>query len=720
MPQTRRLAAIMFTDIVGYTALMGNDEQKAFQLLKRNREIQKPVIEEFGGTWIKELGDGVMASFNTVTDAVYAAIKIQEVCNRTNEFLLRIGIHHGEVVFEENDVFGDVVNIASRLQTLSTPGSIWISESVHHNIINKQGIVSRYMKQEILKNVREPVSIYEVLSEEQNLLTPSSNSKKTSSAILPDFEYDLYISYRANDNKYIPSGTKTGTGSGWVTELIEKLKQELEATLKDRLSIHFDRSPDDARTDLSISTEPNDQALKALIFIPIISQTYCDANSSVWKEEFQQFKVESSNDRLGRNIKLSNDSFTSRFLPIKIHDLDPEDLHLLEEELSGELRSIDFIYREQGVNRPLRPVDDEITSDTSRIFYRNQINKLANTIKEIINGIKAQDKSGIAPGNQDFTSRPIPLKNFITALPSSLQVQVIERNRPGVFLAWTSSELKEQREELAIILQKAGFNVFPATDCPSDDEVFKQKVIELMSRCSCSLHILGSEFGRRFESDDEISFPQFQFMEARKRIESDPDFNSFVWTYPNSIQPAKSAQQNFIKYIRNNITRNMMFSNSAGPMQLVDDMRVVMMKKDEEAYDAKDTDIFFIFNQQDELEAKVITDQLSLEYPVEIMNIMPDSADQYREISSQQIPKSKLAVVYFKYAADWALPFIKQIWKEVGGASSRTPLFLVGDDDPKTNLARTFKAPKVVSTILPKEKIPSEVKKVYATVVELN
>ena len=99
------------------------------------------------------------------------------------------------------------------------------------------------------------------------------------------------------------------------------------------------------------------------------------------------------------------------------------------------------------------------------------------------------------------------------------------------------------------------------------------------------------------------------------------------------------------------------------------------------------------------------------------MNIMPDSADQYRQISSQQITKSKLAVVYFKYAADWALPFIKQIWKEIGGASSRTPLFLVGDDDPKTNLARTFKAPKVVSTILPKEKIPSEVKKVYASVV---
>ena len=78
MSQSRQLAAIMFTDIVGYTAMMGNDEQKAFELLRKNREIQKPIIEEFGGRWIKELGDGILASFSSVSDAVNAAIKIQE------------------------------------------------------------------------------------------------------------------------------------------------------------------------------------------------------------------------------------------------------------------------------------------------------------------------------------------------------------------------------------------------------------------------------------------------------------------------------------------------------------------------------------------------------------------------------------------------------------------------------------------------------------------
>jgi len=400
MPQSRRLAAIMFTDIVGYTALMGNDEQKAFQLLKKNREIQKPIIEQFGGQWIKELGDGVMASFSTVSDAVNAAIKIQEVSNQSKDFLLRIGIHHGEVVFEGEDVFGDVVNIAARLQALATPGGICISESVHHNVVNKQGIVSRYIKQEILKNVREPVNIYEVFSEVQGNLIPLSAIpfvRKASIALIPDFEYDLYFSYRANDNKYLPSVTKTKAGGGWITELVEKLRQELEATLKDKLSIHFERSPDENPEGRAPSSSEG-KKIKSLIFIPIISQTYCDSISPVWLEEFNQFKAETETDRLGRNIKLGNGSSVSRFLPIKIHDIDQEDIKLLEEELSGDLRSIDFIYRNHGVNRPLRPEDDEISSDSSSILYRNQINKLANAIKEIINGIKTLEKTPGIPG----------------------------------------------------------------------------------------------------------------------------------------------------------------------------------------------------------------------------------------------------------------------------------------------------------------------------------
>ncbi len=145
MSQSRQLAAIMFTDIVGYTALMGEDEQKAFDLLRKNRELQKPIIEKFDGTWIKELGDGVLASFHTVTDAVLCASEIQKACSEIHDLRLRIGIHLGEVVFEDNDVFGDGVNIASRIQALAPIGGIWISEPVYNNVANKKGIQTKFI-----------------------------------------------------------------------------------------------------------------------------------------------------------------------------------------------------------------------------------------------------------------------------------------------------------------------------------------------------------------------------------------------------------------------------------------------------------------------------------------------------------------------------------------------------------------------------------------------
>ena len=162
MPSVRQLAVIVFTDIVGYTALMGEDEEKAFDLLRKNRNIQRPLIEQFGGKFIKEIGDGILASFTTATEAVLCAKSIQHTCQKQKDLKLRIGIHLGEVIFDDGDVFGDGVNIASRLQALAPINGIWISEAVYKNIANKKEFVTRFIGSEVLKNVREPVHVYEV------------------------------------------------------------------------------------------------------------------------------------------------------------------------------------------------------------------------------------------------------------------------------------------------------------------------------------------------------------------------------------------------------------------------------------------------------------------------------------------------------------------------------------------------------------------------------
>src|SRR5436190_16733098 len=162
MTQTRHLAAIMFTDIVGYTALMGNDEKKAFELLSKNRQIQKPIIEKYNGRWIKELGDGVMASFNTASDAVNAAIKIQDACNLAKNFQLKIGIHMSEVVFENEDVYGDGVNIAARIETLGVGSSVLMSKSIRDQIKNNAEFQITSLGLFDLKNVGEAIEVFAI------------------------------------------------------------------------------------------------------------------------------------------------------------------------------------------------------------------------------------------------------------------------------------------------------------------------------------------------------------------------------------------------------------------------------------------------------------------------------------------------------------------------------------------------------------------------------
>ncbi len=162
MSQSRQLAAIMFTDIVGYTALMEEDEQLAFELLKKNRSVQRPIVEKHHGKWLKEIGDGVLASFSTISDAVYAAGEIQKRCENESDLKLRIGIHVGEVRVEGEDIFGSGVNIASRLEPLAPVGGILVSGAVYKNIHNKKGINTTFIGEKELKGVREPVKIYQV------------------------------------------------------------------------------------------------------------------------------------------------------------------------------------------------------------------------------------------------------------------------------------------------------------------------------------------------------------------------------------------------------------------------------------------------------------------------------------------------------------------------------------------------------------------------------
>lgn len=161
--QERRLAAIMFTDIVGYTVLMGSDEDRAFKILRKNREIHTKFLEQYNGNLIKEMGDGMLTSFKVASDAAQCAIAIQKATKEQMDSKVRIGIHLGDITFENEDVFGDGVNIASRLQSIADPGGIYISESLQKSIRAKSEIKTNFLGEFKLKNVDYLVRTYVVL-----------------------------------------------------------------------------------------------------------------------------------------------------------------------------------------------------------------------------------------------------------------------------------------------------------------------------------------------------------------------------------------------------------------------------------------------------------------------------------------------------------------------------------------------------------------------------
>ena len=233
----------------------------------------------------------------------------------------------------------------------------------------------------------------------------------------PGFEYDIFVSYRHNDNKY----------DGWVSEFVEKLKQELDATLKDKLSVFFDKNPQEGLLDTHQVHESLQGKIKALIFIPIVSQTYCDTSSFAWKNEFLTFLSEAERDSIGKTVRTTTGNVINRVLPVKIHDIEPDDVRLLERELGGIIRSIDFIYQDAGVNRPLRSKDDDLLGTQTRLLFRNQINKVANSIKEIVQGIRMLEKGEQKPKpNHDLTARQIVPNTFSTSLPAGIKVQVVQ------------------------------------------------------------------------------------------------------------------------------------------------------------------------------------------------------------------------------------------------------------------------------------------------------
>jgi adenylate cyclase len=214
----RRLAAILAADVAGYSRLMGADEEGTLARLNAHRrEFLEPTIAEHRGRIVKRTGDGILIEFVSVMDAARCAIQMQRGMARRNaglpgdkRFELRVGVHLGDIMVEDDDIFGDGVNIAARLESIAEPGGICVSDDAFRQVRDKVDAAFRDCGEHNLKNIARPVRVYQLRPESPAPLAEPSASRpalpgKPSIAVMPfqnmsgDLEQDYFVDGMIDD-----------------------------------------------------------------------------------------------------------------------------------------------------------------------------------------------------------------------------------------------------------------------------------------------------------------------------------------------------------------------------------------------------------------------------------------------------------------------------------------------------------------------------------------
>ncbi len=177
MPElSRQLAAIMFTDIQGYTAMMQQDEEQAIKIRERHRDIFNSTTQKYQGRVLQYYGDGTLSIFNSAIDAVKCGIEMQLAYQLDPKIPVRVGIHTGDIIFSEEEIIGDGVNVASRIESLAVAGSVFISDKVYDEIKNQKSIQTQTIGTFELKNVGRPVNVFAISNE--GLVVPEVREAK--------------------------------------------------------------------------------------------------------------------------------------------------------------------------------------------------------------------------------------------------------------------------------------------------------------------------------------------------------------------------------------------------------------------------------------------------------------------------------------------------------------------------------------------------------------
>lgn len=239
----RSLGVILLADVVGYSKMMSNDEDRALELVRAfTKEIVRPSLEKHGGTLIKSLGDGWLVEFKSASDAVLCAMHWQEVAKRSGEIGLRVGVHLGDVEHDEGpppDVYGDTVNIAARLESIAEAGDVAVSTSVYLCLDQKVAVNFNNCGKQTLKNIATPVEVWSTGRLNESSKGMKRDRDKPVISVVPFASTDTSVSKFATDltedlAKYMDT-------KDWLDSIVQRTPSNEDYQLAGQVTVRGDR-----------------------------------------------------------------------------------------------------------------------------------------------------------------------------------------------------------------------------------------------------------------------------------------------------------------------------------------------------------------------------------------------------------------------------------------------------------------------------------------------
>ncbi|GJM29691.1 MAG: hypothetical protein DHS20C17_23260 [Cyclobacteriaceae bacterium] len=626
MAHIRRLAAIMFTDIEGYTAIMQRSESEAIKTRERHRQVFNSLTEEYQGTIVQYYGDGTLSIFNSAISAVECACKLQEQFLKDPKIPVRIGIHIGDIIVTEDDIIGDSVNLASRIESAGIAGSVLISDKVLEEIKNQEELKVKYLGEFQFKNDRQKRDIFAIdlpglVIPEQNQLEatlingPRTKVKHLTPAPKSD-KKDVFISYAQLDNESI-----THEEAGWISVFDQALRKRVAQILGYQPGIW--REPQE-----SLDEQALNEFIKLKVLISILSPRYLESKNCL--KQLKEFCTVAEHKG---GVKVNNKWRIFKVIKTPV----PAEMH--PPEIEGILGYEFFEVTPDGHFR-------EFSLDKKSPNYYQYLERFEDV---------AQDLSQVI--------RLLTMDIPVGEKPAEIPGETKEGN--SVYLAKTTSDLNPLRDNIRRDLEMRGYRVLPDKELPLDQR-FSEAVKEQLARSQLSVLLLGGKYGLVPE-DEEHSVPMLQYRLAREA-----GLPCLIWQ-PEDMKIDDTRQKAFLDQVlmdppNHELTEFMSDDFEDFKTHLIDTLRSLTPPQEYAGVEEKRPPrVYLIYNQADSEAAKIVDDHLyNLGFEV-LKPLFEGTETELREMHQDNLRICDAALIYYDYGSEfWLNAKINDLRKALG------------------------------------------------------